>query len=405
MTEAYQTGDVNIRYINLKSLDGKRTFDLRNQITELNLYESAIQPLVHGDCCIVDAVGLYDGFPIIGEESIEISFTTASMKTITAKLNIYSVTDVQAESGNKVVKYNLNFVSQEAYKNATNILSQRYDGNISDIIPKIVSEGLSSKKNVRTEQTRGIDSHIVSNITPLQAIDKFRHRSVSTNNASSSFVFYEDLKSGFHFITLEEMLKNAKKPVAEYYFDDVVETDISQSKFRDIISLQKIQTQDTLSKLTAGSIRNVVQKFDLITGAVSTITYDSEKFEDVFVKTSKQARSPSADFVSKHTDPARTFLVPYDSSRNDNFIPEKVGILHAFVDRISQNIVHILIPGDTSLSIGDGIKIKAVTPNGTTKAESTESQYAISKIRHMLLISARPVYTQSLELIGNAYDL
>ena len=45
--------------------------------SELNLYEDIYSPIVSGDITLTDTVGLIESFPIIGEEILDVSFSTA----------------------------------------------------------------------------------------------------------------------------------------------------------------------------------------------------------------------------------------------------------------------------------------------------------------------------------------
>ena len=405
MATDYRPGDVIMNKIELSSLDGKRTFDMSKQATKIDLYESVIQPLIHGEVIVVDSIGLLNGFPIIGEESLQLSFTTPGRRKIEHKFNVYAVDQVSIEGGNKTISYRLKLVSQEAYKNSAKLVNKRTKGNISDLISEIISSDLESEKRVQSEGTRGIDDHVLSNLTPLQAVDKLRHRAVSATNASSSYVFYESFNDGFSFVTLESMLAKAAKSPIGFFYDDALDTDILQSTFRDCIAYERLQTQNALEKIQAGALSNSVAKFDLITGAVTNIKYDSEQYEDIFASTGKTPRGSSPGFVKDYgKSTSRTFLVPYDSSGAENFIAEKVGVLHSFVDKISQNIVHILVHGDTDLKLGDGASVTVTAATGMTDKKTVTNRYAISKIRHMILNSNHPVYTQSMELLNNSFE-
>ena len=44
---------------------------------ELNFYEDIYSPIVSGDITLTDTVGLIESFPIIGEEILDVSFSTA----------------------------------------------------------------------------------------------------------------------------------------------------------------------------------------------------------------------------------------------------------------------------------------------------------------------------------------
>jgi len=79
-------GDFNITKMSLTSAnldietteDGASFLDLTTSVWhELNFYEDIYSPIVSGDITLTDTVGLIESFPIIGEEILDVSFSTA----------------------------------------------------------------------------------------------------------------------------------------------------------------------------------------------------------------------------------------------------------------------------------------------------------------------------------------
>ncbi len=58
--------------------EGANFLDLTTSVWhELNFYEDIYSPIVSGDITLTDTVGLIESFPIIGEEILDVSFSTA----------------------------------------------------------------------------------------------------------------------------------------------------------------------------------------------------------------------------------------------------------------------------------------------------------------------------------------
>ena len=79
-----RVGDFNITTMKLTSVNlnvgrgGANFLDLTTSIWhELNFYEDIYSPIVSGDITLTDTVGLIESFPIIGEEILDVSFSTA----------------------------------------------------------------------------------------------------------------------------------------------------------------------------------------------------------------------------------------------------------------------------------------------------------------------------------------
>jgi hypothetical protein len=406
----FRPGDIKIEQCLLKSKDGKREYDIRLQARHIDIYESLTQPFFYGEIILADGIGLLRGFPIIGEETLQFTFSTPSLKSKELDLRVYNICDI-ADTDNKKLKiYTLKVCSPELLTNATKLISKRYKGNISDTVKKIVKDHLGSNKKVTVEKTKGIDDHLLSQVTPLQAIDKYRHRAVSAQYLSSSYVFYEDA-TGYNFVTLEKLIKEGKKKVADkvYFYDDNLDIEQAQVRFRDIIDMKELVDQNSLNKLQAGALKNVVKKYDLMTGEVKEVTFDSAQGDSLFQPTADKLKNNSSKFKQEYgKTTSKNFLVPFTSATNEeDHIGEKVGTLHAFVEKIAQNIVLILIYGDSTVKLGDIIACNYTTSNALSKDKEVKTvsyNYLISKIRHQITISDRPIYLQSLELLNSSYD-
>lgn len=399
----YRDGDVTIKKLMMTSLDGKRSLDVSGQVVSLNIFESIVQPVVLADFSFIDGLGIRQSFPMIGEEIIEIEFETPTLTLVKYKFYTYNIRDISIETNNKSQSYVVEAASKELITNATRTVNERFNQPISKTIKTIVSEYLKTNKKITVDTTLGIDNHLISQLRPLQAIDKLRQRAVSSQFKSSSFVFYEDME-GFHFTTLEKMIKDAKDAKIEWTYSDSFQRDVQkENRFRKMINYSPIQIVDTINKIQYGGTKNVIKHFDIITGETREFTYDDS--ESPFDTSGKQGRDQTSSFTKEFgqtTGVTRMFTINDDQS---DHLLEKTSQLPGFVNRINQNIVHAVIHGDSSLRLGTPIKCTVTTATGTTEKEKTESNnYVVSKIRHMILNGARPVYTQSCELIGNSYD-
>ena len=64
--------------LDVKTGSGANMLDLTTSVWhELNFYEDIYSPIVSGDITLTDTVGLIESFPIIGEEILDVSFSTA----------------------------------------------------------------------------------------------------------------------------------------------------------------------------------------------------------------------------------------------------------------------------------------------------------------------------------------
>jgi hypothetical protein len=193
-----------------------------------------------------------------------------------------------------------------------------------------------------------------------------------------------------------------------FFFDDNLDIEESQVRFRDILNFQQIRGHDTISQLQAGSFKNVIQKFDLLTGNYTTVEYKDEQFADIFAATGKSSTSQSSAFKQKHGKTTSvTKFIPFTTDHNEDTIQEKVGILHGFVEKIMQNMAVMYIYGDSNLKLGQVAAVTLTTGNALSqdrKTKTVSKSYMVSSIRHILRITDRSGYTQSVELINNSND-
>lgn len=399
-------GDVLVEKIDLISSDGSKTITIKPQVKFISLYESIMSPVLYGELLVVDAIDLLRGFPIIGEETLELEFNTPTLKPISLKMRVYHISNVTVDKDQKMKSYTLHITSEEAFKNASLLINRKFTKENHINIEEILSTDLETEKQAVYSESKGIDTQLITNITPFQAIDRMRLRSVCKRFKSSSFCFFED-RTGFNFITLEEMIAKGKSMTADKHFvydaSNLV-TDIRKVSARHMIGWRALKHTNTIDKIQSGSLNTKVQQIDMVTGDVVQYETGNESFET----TGKDPAAGTTKFNQMFGQTtSRTFMVPFNSADEKVFIAEKMGPLQSFVDKVSQNISHAHIYGDSDISLGNVISASISTGSGLTAggmSKGTEANYLVTKVRHMIVNGDRPLYTQALELVNNSYD-
>ena len=235
--------------------------------TELNFFENIDRPGVQGMVTIADAIGFIEGTPILGEEILEVQFSTAgvtpdpipvtgsntpppsSEKIITNRFRIYKADPPVAVSDN-IREITLHFVSDLAVKNIQTQVQKSFKGNsnnpltIADIARKIYCEsfvsfsdsnidGNPTNKEFLIEPTSGMYSVHIPNWTPFKAIKFLTERAQSSNinSKGANFVFYETLK-GYRFVSVETLMQGGFKN-----YQQIVEpTDETKKIFPELLS-------------------------------------------------------------------------------------------------------------------------------------------------------------------------
>tara|TARA_B100000029_G_scaffold325094_1_gene317567 strand:- start:1074 stop:2792 length:1719 start_codon:yes stop_codon:yes gene_type:complete len=217
---------------------------------ELNIYEDLFSNVLRGTFTFVDNQGIAETIPIIGDETLILSFSTpgagATQETVPEILESGSVAEEafvqrfrvydceETTTGEKTKIYKLFFVSKEYIVSTKTKVSKGYKGKhygepvggtsiVEDMMKKINKEiPVSQQKKLYIEKTATPQNVIIPNWTPFQAINFCASRSLSTGledseienpeemqNAfapGSLFVFYEKLGTGFFYESIESMI-------------------------------------------------------------------------------------------------------------------------------------------------------------------------------------------------------
>lgn len=411
-TDDFHPGDVNVIDILLMSEDGQRAYSLMSQAVTIDIYESIMSPVIWADIQISDSSGLLQSFPIIGEEFIKIVFgTPMSPSTASYLLRVNSVNNKQVTQNSRKITYTLQCCSAELMKNVKQTVNIKKTDTVQDIVLSIFDDYIKTDKPVFVDATTGIEEITISSLTPFQAIDMLRQRAVSNRYQSSSFCFYES-RYGYHFTTLERYLEDGANIVEKgetdkvFFYDTVRHESIDNVTYRNIIAYNMISFGDSITKVSEGGLTNEVQQFDMITGDVRKVTYTDNIGADVFKSSSQTSSSgQSTSFTRQHGDRSTvTRLVTTRSDTSSSDLAEKLSKSQAFAQKLSQNITQVHIYGDAELSIGDVIKLSLPSGIDTTTDRNTISRldsgtYTITKIRQMITLGDRPVYSQALELV------
>jgi hypothetical protein len=98
---------------------------------------------------------------------------------------------------------------------------------------------------------------------------------------------------------------------------------------------------------------------------------------------------------------------------SDTFLEQKIGYSKAFITLLTQNMLRIMVYGDTYLSCGYRVRAEVPSPTGLTKiggkqkgevSEFVSGEYLISHARHTISKTDLDFrYFTSLELINASY--
>ena len=266
-------GDFNITKMKLTSANldietgkGVSFLDLTTSVWhELNFYEDIYSPIVSGDITLTDTVGLIESFPIIGEEILDVSFSTAGAslppttgpgttstpsaseapKQVINRFRVYKVDPpVQVTDNSRTIK--LYFVTDNQFTNLLSKVRKIYPTkqNILNTTQSVTDKSytladmardifydffIGKKKPLRqpatrkpflVEPTRYKSEIVIPNWNPFKAISFLASKAVSANpeTKGANFVFYQTLQ-GFRFVSIETLMLGGFRLFQEKYTD------------------------------------------------------------------------------------------------------------------------------------------------------------------------------------------
>lgn len=230
--EKFQSpGDILIRNLDLINSRGLVT-SLKENLVELNLYESIFSRTITGSIVLSDSRNLLEKYPILGEELLLIDIKTPTFDNSLAfnkMFRVYSVNNKIYAGDGSAQLYKLNFCSVEMFRDVCNNIYGSFSGTPDQIIQKIYLDYLAAPRSIDSLTLR--ESESFTNFTilnpaentvkfvspgwsPIQCIDWLCGKSYS--KSMCNFLFWETTK-GFYFGSMEQIYK-LKPSIGNYVY-------------------------------------------------------------------------------------------------------------------------------------------------------------------------------------------
>ena len=439
---AFELGSVIL--LSYRSYDGAGTpkrLDIRNLITEFNIYESIDTNFLSGDITLTDATNAIQELPITGFERIEFFFRTPgtdkgfdfSVKS-GHPMFVYSLKNRQGINPRSQI-YTLKFVSLEAIRNHQTRLTKAFTGSIDQMVIDICKDSLKTKKDILVEETKGIHKFVSPRVKPTTFIDLLKKNSRAYHFENSGFQFFETAM-GFQFKSYEGLFckkDGSPRDVKAFYSPKVKNTMVTGDDNKDIYDLQSVESFRILSQFdTLANTASGVFASRIITHDAFNKTFDEVDF-DYNIEYEKQnhleqdargnKRSDNGILPYFNYDKGDTFgtknegTIYYTSQtrkvHNDYELPENKEIVPK---RVSQHLaihnlkIEITIPGSTELNAGDIVHFSLPKFAEATREDLKDQdiyltgRYLISAARHHVS-SLNKRHTLVLELIKDSFNI
>lgn len=376
--------------------------DLDQYNTVFRIYEDIFTNTMTCSLQILDAVSLIETFPIIGEELIEIEFSTPTFdETIRCVFDVYKISD-RDKQGEKADTYTLFGVSREHIYGMNRIVDRAYTGySVSDIVKLVYDNVLKDKKKnkpIEIEPSIGLHSFIAPEVSPFEFINLLASEGQSSSNRSlSNYIFYED-HDQYNFKTIAGLFD--QEPVEDFYY---AQQDVDEEKSFDTLEKigpdQRVQRVEFLNQfdLLAQTEKGLIDNESLI---IDLIFKTTDKRSFIYDKDFSKLKSLGGNKITSSVNSAvnatgvshsRYFLSnlslgnyhqtsylnrrcpPIDPTNFYPFVRHKfIATTIAHSASINNIMMHIVIPGNSKIKAGQIINFYVPT---NASDDETKEQY------------------------------
>lgn len=431
--------------------------DARGLYTEFQLTTSIFEPGIRGSVLIYDAHALVTRFPIVGEETIYVSFKTPGNLAKTGEFKVWKVTDEQPDDKGSSSSYRLHFCSPELVDNAQKIVAKSYPAtdDAYSIVEDIKKTYIPSKKPIVRGQSKMSDPAkklVIPMYRPMDAIDMILRRAYSSDkNASDYYLFFERFDS-WRLVMFDDLVTNPinarqvqagvvtqeqldTSPDASvqkletwyvYASDKYTGDSVTGKDIRRVISMSIGGRFDTISKIRDGQFESEIVQYSIMDKALTSKNYKSLSDEVRYLGDADQStenndrggrgkeRTNTSAFISNHstvihgysgTQASKVFFRLKDPEEKTGVVKKSGGRYQAIRVALSQVQVSITVPGDTMVDVGDIVhlavpKFESVLDKGEND-EFLYGRYIIGAIKDSILTPGKHVMT--LDLWKDAY--
>lgn len=415
-------GDTNI--LQLAIYKGESAFDIKSQVTEINIYESIVSPAIFCTMTVADAINLQEDFIINIGSIIRFEFKTPGAdKSNEYFLQVRSISGKRDVPGLTMKVYNIELVSIEAaVAQNINMEGFRLNDTSGDLIEKILEERVNTREEIRQlrsirreqrieiDRGRGIISRndqqtqvLARNRKPFEVIHQLALLTNASPEGDALYTFFER-KDGYQFTPIEKLMREGKKLFREpqqtdaiFFFDSLRNQDISAVKFRNILAYN-ISTADNLTEGRGEGVNSVAVTTNPETGENSTPA--SAPQDNVLTELTSAQLLRAFDEVTRSENITSTEF----THLNEVLVRRRQLLL-----RLAYNEAQILIYGDTNLTVGNVIECNfprsistsraSTDPQSASELSNDSGYYLITHLRHIILNTDRPQHVISCNLM------
>lgn len=389
-------------------------------VYSIQIIENIFSSYIEANIVLIDGASLKERINFKGDEKVVIKFNSVLNQPTTYNLNIARIEQTVITNTARSKSFTIKAVSSELIWDSMINVSRSYKGSTKDMIQDLLKNFLKSNKKIEVENTKDLECIIIPYLSPFQAIDMIRKRSVSEdspkNNYSSAFLFFEN-QDGFTFKSMEYLFKEAQNKNTLTYTQKMDLVSDIKNSFGAVSDLNQAFTFygynisrdfDLPEQLSRGALQTTIIQYDITKKKFSSrkFQFNKETFPLMNKENSENIISDSVIQKFNNTE-NKAFYIPYMSYRETSnlkpnhlfdIFPEKM----CYASIISQFRTLVSIPGNNKLKAGDLINLEVPTyDEDGIKNTVTSGKYLVATINHNIVVGIEPKYTCDLELYRN----
>ena len=371
----------------------KEEFNIGGGNPSITYFESIKSPAISLSLNIIDVDQLISRHGITGGEYLSLRIKVQGydkefeIKPKKHLMMLNSVKDVTTSSSKQVAT--LEFLSVEAIINETSRVNQRFTGNVTDTVKKLLKDkkGIQTKKNLDSDQATNAYSFVGNLKRPFDTIQWLCSKSQSSND-DSGFLFFETL-DGYVFKSIKSLLDGK---AVEYKKPET--PDGEQSGFT-IVENNLNQTSDIGMSCRMGMYANKTIYINIENATLKTVDFRIES-----LKLKKPPKLPNG----LETFPTRLMLRVLDKcalqkgSKKKEIQKENELAIYQSKSYARNNLIFsqsmsISIPFNPELRAGQMLDLKfplrkgddqETTKYGNESDDDVSGKYLISELKHII---------------------
>jgi hypothetical protein len=396
-------------------------FDLEDvaDVEQLSIFESIYTDCMFGTVQLRDRKGFAERQSIIGSgnEKIKVWLETPGGSETSNLEKTFSVNSyfgaTYTSDGNGTINSSIGFTSPYLFVNNRTKIRRSFNAMTSskivdyityDILKLGQSFDIDWDELVTNETTKNPKNMVVPGWTPFKTLNFLANHSMSEENGSSNYVFFEN-NTGFHFVSVDKL--KSQRPSRNF----IVGIDISKSLEynNDSLTIRNnlIENFENVKRFDhSASMLNGMYGGKVFTHNILTKEYDnfSAEYDSDEMIMSDAGLNGAGEFPP--TPDSNVGFMPSDYLYQIHDKKDKTHYAHRDMKmaELRTNIVKFDIAGDTNIWAGDVINITVPTSMIEHKGESDKflsGKWLVTAIHHKINSME---YVQTLECMKDGFE-